>query len=172
MEIPAQVKIGVLAIACAICTIIGAGAAWQVQDWRFSAEISSINENHMAALKAISDAAQLATDQALAETKAAQAANAALDAKFSKEKEDAQKTIDQLRADVLAGKRRLQLNAVCPAGSDTKGGQAGTSGLADGTGPRLTDAAQRDYFTLSERIKDSKAMIDGLQAYVRNVCLK
>lgn len=159
-------------IICAICTVSGSIAAAKVQDWRFSAEISSLNEKHMAALKIISDAAQLATDLALADTKAANAANAALDAKYSKEKEDAQKTIAQLRADVLSGKRRLQLNATCPAGSNTQSGKATASGLADGTGPRLTDSAQRDYFTLSDRIGDSKAMIDGLQAYIRNVCLK
>ncbi len=37
---------------------------------------------------------------------------------------------------------------------------------------RLTDAAERDYFTLRERIETITKQLTGLQAYVREQCLK
>ena len=91
---------------------------------------------------------------------------AALDAKYTKELADAQATIDQLHDDVASGKRRLQLNATC-----TKQSTA-SSGMDDAARARLTDAAQRDYFTLRERIETAGKQIAGLQQYVREQCLK
>ena len=92
---------------------------------------------------------------------------AALDAKYTGELADAKATIDQLERDVAAGKRRLQLNATCPANGPTS-----TGGLGDVTGPRLTDAAERDYFTLRERIETITSQLTGLQAYVREQCIR
>jgi len=92
---------------------------------------------------------------------------AALDAKYTGELHDAKATIDQLERDVATGKRRLQLNARC-----TTNGASGTSGMDDGSGPRLTDSAERDYFTLRERIATVTKQLTGLQEYVRTQCLK
>lgn len=92
---------------------------------------------------------------------------AALDAKYTKELADARETIDQLERDVATGKRRLQLNATCAAN-----GTASATSLDDATSPRLTDAAERDYFTLRERIETVTSQLTGLQAYVREQCLK
>ncbi|MGQ3910030.1 lysis protein [Enterobacter hormaechei] len=92
---------------------------------------------------------------------------AALDAKYTGELQDAKATIDQLERDVATGKRRLQLNARC-----TTNGAASSSGMDDATGPRLTDSAERDYFTLRERIEIVTKQLTGLQEYVRTQCLK
>ncbi|MCX8976519.1 lysis protein [Citrobacter portucalensis] len=92
---------------------------------------------------------------------------AALDAKYTGELQDAKATIDQLERDVATGKRRLQLNAKCPASGET-----GATGMDDATAPRLTDSAQRDYFTLRERIETITKQLTGLQEYVRTQCLK
>ncbi len=92
---------------------------------------------------------------------------AALDAKYTGELQDAKATIDQLERDVATGKRRLQLNAKC-----TTNGTPDTSGMDDGSSPRLTDSAKRDYFTLRERIETVTKQLTGLQAYVREQCLK
>ncbi|WP_041461120.1 lysis protein [Cronobacter malonaticus] len=91
----------------------------------------------------------------------------ALDEKYSGELADAQGKIDQLERDVAAGNKRLRLNATCEKNAAT-----GAAGLDDGTGPRLTDAAQRDYFTLRERIETVTSQLNGLQEYVREQCLK
>ncbi|MEF3108639.1 lysis protein [Raoultella sp. WB_B2P2-3] len=92
---------------------------------------------------------------------------AALDAKYTGELADAKATIDQLERDVASGKRRLQLNAKCPANGATAAG-----GLGDASGPRLTDSAQRDYFTLRERISTITGQVSYLQDYIRTQCLK
>ncbi|HHT7538866.1 TPA: lysis protein [Raoultella planticola] len=92
---------------------------------------------------------------------------AALDAKYTGELADAKATIDQLERDVASGKRRLQLNATCPTN-----GTAGTVGVGDASGPRLTDSAQRDYFTLRERIVTITGQVSYLQDYIKDQCLR
>ena len=92
---------------------------------------------------------------------------AALDAKYTGELADAQETIDQLERDVAAGRKRLRLNATCPAN-----GTASATSMDDGTGPRLTDTAERDYYTLRRRIETITSQLTGLQTYVREQCLK
>lgn len=91
---------------------------------------------------------------------------AALDAKYTGELADAKATIDQLERDVASGKRRLQLNATCPTNGTT-----GTGGMGDASGPRLADSAQRDYFTLRERIVTITGQVSYLQDYIKEQCL-
>ena len=93
---------------------------------------------------------------------------AALDAKYTGELADAKATIEKLRDDVSAGRKRLQLNARCPSSDKTPG----PPGVDDVGSARLTDAAQRDYFTLRERIETAGKQIAGLQEYISNICLK
>lgn len=92
---------------------------------------------------------------------------AALDAKYTGELADAQETISQLERDVAAGRKRLRLNAECPASGETS-----TGSLGDATGPRLTESAQRDYFTLRERIATVTKQVGYLQDYINTQCLK
>lgn len=91
---------------------------------------------------------------------------AALDAKYTKELDDARENINQLERDVAAGRKRLQVNARCPTN-----GQAGTGSLGDASSPRLTDSAQRDYFTLRERIETVTKQVGYLQDYIRQQCI-
>ncbi|MCQ3457742.1 lysis protein [Salmonella enterica subsp. enterica serovar Indiana] len=92
---------------------------------------------------------------------------AALDAKYTKELADAQAENDRLRADVVAGKRRLQIAATC-----TKDETTGTSGLVDGSSPRLTADAELNYWRLRDGIATVTKQLTGLQEYVRTQCLK
>ncbi|MDI3197121.1 lysis protein [Serratia ureilytica] len=92
-----------------------------------------------------------------------QRAVAAIDEHRTQELNDAKNQIDVLQRAVDAGNLRLQLAATCPT--------TGAAGVADASGPRLTDAAERDYFRLRERIETARSQIAGLQDYIRNVCL-
>ncbi|EOI3485328.1 lysis protein [Cronobacter malonaticus] len=92
---------------------------------------------------------------------------AALDAKYTKDLADAQKNIAQLERDVAAGRKRLQLNATCLAN-----GAPGTSGVGDAPTARLTNSAQRDYFTLRDGIETVTKQVNYLQDYIRQQCLK
>lgn len=92
---------------------------------------------------------------------------AALDAKYTKELADAQTENDRLRADVVAGKRRLQIAATCSKDETT-----GSSGLVDGSSPRLTADAELNYWRLRDGISTVTKQLTGLQDYVRTQCLK
>ncbi|EDS7372678.1 TPA: lysis protein [Escherichia coli] len=91
---------------------------------------------------------------------------AALDAKYTKDLADAKKQLDDLQRCVRTGKCGLHLNARCSANGATS-----TGGLGDVTGPRLTDSAERDYFTLRERIVTVTKQVGYLQEYIRTQCL-
>ncbi|MDP8772024.1 lysis protein [Serratia marcescens] len=92
-----------------------------------------------------------------------QKAVADIDLQRTQELEDAKSKIADLQRDVATGTRKLQLAATCPT--------TGASGMDDATSARLTDTAQRDYFTLRERIEIANKQIAGLQDYIKRVCL-
>lgn len=92
---------------------------------------------------------------------------AALDAKYAKELADAKSQLDDLQRCVSSGKCGLRINAKCPAN-----GATATGGVGDASGPRLTDSAERDYFTLRERIVTITGQVSYLQDYIRTQCLK
>ena len=90
---------------------------------------------------------------------------AALDAKYTKELADANATIESLRADVSAGRKRLQVAATC-AKSTT-----GASGMGDGESPGLTADAELNYYRLRSGIDKITAQVNYLQEYIRTQCL-
>ncbi|HHH0240807.1 TPA: lysis protein [Yersinia enterocolitica] len=94
---------------------------------------------------------------------------AAIDIKHTKELADAKSENERLRADIANGTKRLQLNATCskPVSKTT-----GPASVPDDASARLTNAAERDYISLRERIGIATSQINGLQAYITNVCLK
>ncbi|HIE3809133.1 lysis protein [Enterobacter asburiae] len=92
---------------------------------------------------------------------------AALDAKYTKELSDAKKQLDDLQRCVRDGKCGLHVNARCPTNGATSAG-----GMGDASGPRLTDSAERDYFTLRERIATVTKQVGYLQDYIKEQCLK
>ncbi|HCM9560144.1 TPA: lysis protein [Enterobacter cloacae subsp. cloacae] len=92
---------------------------------------------------------------------------AALDAKYTKDLADAKKQLDDLQRCVRDGKCGLHVNARCPANGTTS-----TGGLGDASGPRLTDSAERDYFTLRERIVTVTKQVGYLQDYIKDQCMK
>ncbi|KPU04672.1 hypothetical protein AN697_12035 [Enterobacter cloacae subsp. cloacae] len=59
-----------------------------------------------------------------------------------------------------------------PQTRTTGKGTTGAGGVGDASGPRLTDSAERDYFTLRERINTINGQVSYLQDYVRTQCLK
>ncbi|MFU0930328.1 lysis protein [Kluyvera cryocrescens] len=148
------------AIICAVIILLLVSMVWAVNHYRDSA-IAYRGERDKATEKLILASATITDMQTR------QRDVAALDAKYTGELQDAKATIVQLERDVASGKRRLQLNARC-----TTNGTPDTSSMDDGSGPRLTDSAERDYFTLRERIEIVTKQLTGLQEYVRTQCLK
>lgn len=150
-------RLTAIIIAIIACIIVSLG--WAVNHYRDNA--IDYKKQRDTALQEIALAKATITDM-----QTRQRDVATLDAKYTQELADAQETINQLERDVATGKRRLQLNATC------KGNSTGTTGMDDATSPRLTDSAERDYFTLRQRIETVTKQLTGLQEYVRTQCLK
>ncbi|MFB4750729.1 lysis protein [Enterobacter hormaechei subsp. steigerwaltii] len=148
------------AIICAVLICLLVSMAWAINHYRDNAitykdQRDKANEKLSLANATIKDMQTRQRDVA------------ALDAKYTGELADAKETIERLHSDVIAGRKRLQLNANCPTN-----GATGTGGMVDATGPRLTDSAERDYFTLRERIVTVTKQIGYLQDYIKEQCLK
>ena len=90
---------------------------------------------------------------------------AALDAKYTKELADAKAENDALRDDVAAGRRRLHIKAVCQSVREPPPPPAWIM-----QPPRLADTAERDYFTLRERLITMQKQLEGTQKYINEQC--
>ena len=90
---------------------------------------------------------------------------AALDAKYT-ELADAKAENDALRDDVAAGRRRLRIKAVCQSVREA----TTASGVDNAASPRLADTAERDYFTLRERLITMQKQLEGTQKYINEQC--
>ncbi|MGK6624682.1 lysis protein [Citrobacter freundii] len=145
--------------AVVVCVIVSLG--WAVNHYRDNA--TEYKKQRDEKTQALNLANATITDMATRQRDVA-----ALDAKYTKELSDAKKTINDLRRDVDSGVKRLRIAATFP-GVHQAATASGMDALAE---PELTGAARRDYFTLRERIATVTKQLTGLQAYVREQCLK
>ncbi|HCR2080186.1 lysis protein [Enterobacter mori] len=148
------------AIICAIVICLLLSMVWAINHYRDNA-ITYKDQLDIAAEK-LSLANATIKDMQTRQRDAA-----VLDAKYTKELADAKSQLEDLQRCVSTGKCGLHVNARCPAN-----GTAGASGMGDASGPRLTDSAERDYFTLRQRIVKVTKQIGYLQEYIKNQCLK
>ena len=92
---------------------------------------------------------------------------AALDYKIHEELADAKAENDALRDDVAAGRRRLHIKAVCPVEVTWESAPPPAWIMQP---PRLADTAERDYFTLRERLITMQKQLEGTQKYINEQC--
>lgn len=144
--------------AVIICLIVSLG--WLASHYHSNA--TKFKEQRDEKVKALNLANATITDMTTRQRDVA-----ALDAKYTKELADAKSQLDDLQRCVRDGKCGLRINAKCPANGATAAG-----GMGDASGPRLTDSAERDYFTLRERIVTVTKQVGYLQDYIRTQCLK
>ncbi|ECI8026692.1 lysis protein [Salmonella enterica subsp. enterica serovar Ramatgan] len=93
---------------------------------------------------------------------------AALDARYTKELADAKAENDALRDDVAAGRRRLYVNATCPAVPTGK--STATPGVDHAASATLTANAERNYWRLRDGIATVTKQLEGAQDYIRTQC--
>lgn len=77
--------------------------------------------------------------------------------------------IETLRKRISDGSSGLRVSATCESNGHGETSDSSTSSSVDATSPRLTDSAERNYFTLRERINESTEQIIGLQEYIKQV---
>ncbi|EAM4762269.1 lysis protein [Salmonella enterica] len=151
-------RIVAIIIAAVVCIIVSLG--WSVNHYRSNA--ITYKDQRDKATKNLRLANATIKDMQVRQRDVA-----ALDAKYTKELADANAENNRLRADVVAGKRRLQIAATCSKDETT-----GSSGLVDGSSPRLTADAELNYWRLRDGIAAVTKQLTGLQEYVRTQCLK
>ena len=156
-----------------IVVLVLAVAGQQVRVADEKAEHQKTKAGHAMVLKDLADKTLKAYQAVVAEDDARKTAVAALDEKHTKELNHEKRKLETLQSDVRAGRVGLRVNAKCPAPTGAGVPQApGATSVADAAGPRLTDAAERDYFSLRTGIETARQQIAGLQDYIRDVCPK
>lgn len=148
------------AIICAVVICLLVSMAWAINHYRDNA--ITYKDQRDKATEKLSMA-----NATIKDMQTRQRDVAALDAKYTKDLADAKKQLDDLQRCVSNGKCGLHVNARCPAN-----GATGSGGMGDASGPRLTDSAERDYFTLRERIVTVTKQVGYLQDYIKGQCLK
>lgn len=151
-------RLTAIIIAVVVCIIMSLG--WAVNHYRDNA--TEYKKQRDEKTQALNLANATITDMTIRQRDVA-----ALDAKYTQDLADAKKQLDDLQRCVRDGKCGLRINAKCPANGATSSGS-----LGDASGPRLTDSAQRDYFTLRERIVTVTKQVGYLQDYINTQCLK
>lgn len=147
------------AIICAVVICLLGSMAWSINHYRGNAIIYK-DQRDKATDKLI------LANSTIKDMQTRQRDAAALDAKYTKELADAKSQLEDLQRCVSNGKCGLHVNARCPANGTT-----GTSGVGDASGPRLTDSAERDYFSLREQIVTVTKQVGYLQDYIKKQCL-
>ncbi|HHT8226898.1 TPA: lysis protein [Citrobacter braakii] len=150
-------RLTAIIIAVVVCIIVSLG--WAVNHYRDNA--TEYKKQRDEKTQALNLANATITDMTTRQRDVA-----ALDAKYTKDLADAKKQLDDLQRCVRDGKCGLRINAKCPAN-----GTAGTGGMGDASSPRLTNSAERDYFTLRERIVTVTKQVGYLQDYIKEQCL-
>ncbi|MCE1231309.1 lysis protein [Enterobacter hormaechei] len=148
------------AIICAVVIFLLVTMAWAINHYRDNA--ITYKDQRDKATERLSLA-----NSTIKDMQTRQRDVAALDAKYTKDLADAKKQLDDLQRCVRDGKCGLHVNARCPANGSTS-----TGGMVDASGPRPTDSAERDYFTLRERIATVTKQVGYLQGYIKEQCLK
>ncbi len=154
----------------AVAIVLASALAWWIEGLRWDADVSKRNEAHTAALKKQSDQAVIDLTNQQKRTEAVQAALAALDAKHTKEMADEQAKNEKLRADVVAGTRRVRIAAANLATCQLVGNStSGTGSLGDAAQVELSGAGGRAVLDLrASAIKDDQ-VIRYFQDYIRKI---
>ncbi|ECA7614340.1 lysis protein [Salmonella enterica subsp. enterica serovar Stanley] len=128
-----------------------------------------LHDSYTRAEKARKEAVELADarQQTIDDMTQRQRQNAAIDAKYTQELADAKAESEKLRADLAAGRRRLQLHAVC---MPTAARDTAATGATDAVTARLTPDAERDYQRLRTEARAVTAQVNDLQQYINEQC--
>ena len=148
------------AIICAFVIALLVLGAWKINHYRNNA--ITYKDQRDKATEKLSLANATITDMTTRQREVA-----ALDAKYTQDLADAKKQLDDLQRCVSTGKCGLHVNARCP-----ENGATSTGGMGDASSPRLTDSAERDYFTLRKGIVTVTKQVGYLQDYIKEQCLK
>jgi len=170
-ELVMQYKVALILLACVLLISIGAGGAWQVQDWRYGKQLAVQAGLHTDDLAAISNAAsaqarneqdkRLATEQKLA----------VQDQQHTKELSDAQRNQARLRDQLATADVRLSvLLAEDPAsGCNVPATTAAGSMVHGTTRAQLDPAHAQRIIGITDTGDQGLIALRACQAYAKEV---
>lgn len=154
--------------AAVLAGAIAATGAWQVQNWRHGEQIGALKLGHATVLADIAEKTRIAADKVRVLGVTLADAEAASDAKHTKELTDAKAENDRYRACVrngTCGVRVIAKPAACPAGGAVPQ-DASPGSLGDGALALDREAAER-VLDLRQSISDDAAKLGYLQEYAK-----
>ena len=170
-ELVTQYKVALILLACVLLISIGAGGAWQVQDWRYGEQLAVQAGLHTDDLAAISNAAsaqarneqnkRLVTEQKLA----------VQDQQHTKELSDAQRNQARLRDQLATADVRLSvLLAEDPASGCNVPSTPGAVGVVHAARRAQLDPAHAQrIIAITDAGDQGLIALRACQAYVRAV---
>ncbi|MEC5321108.1 lysis system i-spanin subunit Rz [Brenneria populi subsp. brevivirga] len=158
----------ITALALVVGIAAGGALCWWIMSTSYDADIAKLKSDHALALKSVSDKATADSEAARGREHGFQQQIAALDAARTKEREDAKREADKLRADVVSGKRRVQFAkadlATCQLSAGTV---SGAGSLGDAAAVKLSTTVGRNILDIRAGINDDQAKLVYLQDYIR-----
>lgn len=155
------------AAALAVGAIVAGGAAWNVQGWRFGAQIAAMKADQAVRVAESQRQAREILERRVAEVDQINERNAKAEWAAYGGMRNAQVQDDGLRADVDAGRQRLHVAATCPASSSGVPKAGAGAHVGDGARAELDPAARSDYFALRAGIQRVTAQLAACQARLR-----
>ncbi|KLU16497.1 endopeptidase [Xenorhabdus sp. GDc328] len=150
--------------------VIGGSLGWWGHRSLFLSEVAGLKQQQAAQLAAINQKAYSETLAAIGQMKDAQNRAAQLDEYYSGQLAHVTEKNAALRADIIAGHRRVQIAAANLATCQlTQNRDTGTRRLGDGTQVELTANAGHAIYDIRTGIIKDQAKLDYLQQYVRDV---
>ncbi|GKX46102.1 lysis protein [Pectobacterium carotovorum] len=166
MSIIPNWKIAAVSLVAGI--IAGGAFCWWITSTSYDADIATLKSEHAVALKSVSDRVAADSEAARGREHGFQQQIAALDAKSTKEREDAKREADKLRADIVSSKRRVQFSSAALATCEQSAGAVrSASSMGNATTVQLSPAAGRNILDIRTGINDDQAKLVYLHEYIR-----
>ena len=147
--------------------IVGGGAAWKAQSWRYGAEIAAMQADQSDRVAKSQRQAREILERRVAEVGQINERNAKAEWAAYGGMRNAQVQDDGLRADVDAGRQRLHVAAACTASGSGMSKAGASARVGDGARAELDPAARSDYFALRAGIRRVTAQLAACQAWQR-----
>lgn len=171
-ELVTQYKVVLILFSCLLLIGIGAGAAWQVQDWRMGKQLAEQAGLHKDDLAAITNAAAAQARAEQDKRLALEQQLAGQDQQHTRELSDAQRNQAVLRDRLATSDVRLSvlLDAADSAGGCNVPAAPGTVGVVHGAARAKLDSAHAQRILAITGDGDQGLIaLRACQAYVRSV---
>ncbi|XYQ53260.1 lysis system i-spanin subunit Rz [Pectobacterium carotovorum] len=158
----------IAAVSLVAGTIVGGAFCWWITSTSYDADIATLKSEHALVLKSLSDRAAADSEAARGREHGFQQQIAALDTKHTKDREDAKRENERLRADIVSGKRRVQFASAALATCELSSGAVrSASSMGNATGVQLSPTAGRNILDIRTGINDDQAKLVYLHEYIR-----